>query len=133
MNPYVFKLTQEHIALMKELRFYYEDDCEYGGPSVDMKRPFGNSGRTQIVRDMAEALGIPDDKVCDRDGELIEPEASRIEGIYRELPKAIECVFRSGSMEPGIFEAPRYTSKWVRIGDAPAGGDTQEGGGDAQP
>ncbi len=117
-----FTVTAEHIKLMRALHFYYETDCEYGGPSVDMKRPFGNSGRHQIVMDMAEALGIPQSQIFDAGkDELIEAEAKRIEQIYKELPKAIECVFQDGSLLPGSFEAPAYTNKWKRVTPAPGG------------
>jgi hypothetical protein len=65
---------------------------------------------------MAQLLGIPKEKIYD-DGkeELVEKEADRIEKLYRELPRAIECVFRTMSFETGVFEAPMYTVQWKRV------------------
>lgn len=111
----VFFLTEEHVKLMQGLHFYYENGYKYGAPAVDAKRPFGNSGRHQIVMDMAKILGISMDKVYDDEKEeLIESESVRIEKIYRELPRAIECVLRTLSFDPGVFDAPAYTVDWKR-------------------
>lgn len=111
-----FRLTSEHIKLMSGLYWTWES-CEYGAPSVDCKRPFGNSGRHQIVMDMADVLEIPEDRIYDKGkDELIEPEAERLEALFRDMPKALGIVTRSGSFVPGLYECPPYTSRWVWTG-----------------
>lgn len=120
-----FNLTKDHITLMRGLCFCW-GDCEYGGPAVDCKRPFGNSGRTQIIRDMAQVMGLPDSAIYDeRSEELIEAEADRLENLYRQMPTAIECVFRTQSFEPGLFVAEPYTSEWRRAGGSKEKGEAR--------
>lgn len=36
-------ITKEHLALLPQLWFEYDDSCEFGAPCVDPKRPYGNS------------------------------------------------------------------------------------------
>lgn len=122
-----FTITKDHIKMMQALCFTWED-CEYGGPAVDCKRPFGNSGRHQIVLDMAQVMGIPQEKIMDLQGELIEPEAERLEALYRDMEKVLAIVMRTLSFEPGTYEAAPYSSKWKRVGNPHATGDSTTGG-----
>ena len=45
-------VKESHLKLLKELNISW-DGCEFGGPCVDPKRPFGNS---DVYKDMAEIL-----------------------------------------------------------------------------
>jgi hypothetical protein len=55
-----FALTREHLKLAR--RMYIEwDNCEYGAPAINPKRPYGNSASlwTPGVSDLvAESLGV---------------------------------------------------------------------------
>lgn len=50
-----FELKQEHLTLLAAANWRWED-CEAGAPSVDCKRPYGNSG------DVADILGVKQEK-----------------------------------------------------------------------
>lgn len=50
----ILKVTDNHIKLLKNLYISW-DDCEFGGPRVDPKRPFGNS---DVIGDIATILDI---------------------------------------------------------------------------
>jgi hypothetical protein len=53
-NMKTFELKQSHLDLLKETSIGW-NDCEFGAPEIDPKRPYGNSDG---VNDVAEALGI---------------------------------------------------------------------------
>lgn len=67
--PDKFTLKQEHLTLLTAASWRWDDDGEYGGPAIDCKRPFGNSGRSQILADIREALGRPSPQKCVHCGE----------------------------------------------------------------
>ena len=46
-------INSNHLELLSQLRWEW-DDCEYGAPAVNPKRPYGNS---DVEEDIAEILG----------------------------------------------------------------------------
>lgn len=44
-----FALTDQHLTLLRSAYVRWED-CEFGAPAIDYKRPYGNS---DVVGDMA--------------------------------------------------------------------------------
>lgn len=49
----IFELTDSHLKLAKAVCLNW-DDCEYGAPCVDPKRPYGNSN---VEKDIRTILG----------------------------------------------------------------------------
>jgi len=47
-----FELKQEHLTLLKKANVGWQD-CEFGAPEINPKRPYGNSG---VLEDMFEIL-----------------------------------------------------------------------------
>ncbi len=47
-----FTVTDDHLTLLQHMYIGWQD-CEYGAPEVDPKRPYGNSG---VATDIAEIL-----------------------------------------------------------------------------
>jgi hypothetical protein len=58
----LFTVTEGHLKLLQHLNIGW-DDCEFGAPCVDPKRPYGNSS---VYIDIAEILG-EDSSDIDRD------------------------------------------------------------------
>lgn len=50
----LFELKEEHLKLLRNVCVYW-DDCEFGAPAVDCKKPYGSSN---VYKDMAKILGI---------------------------------------------------------------------------
>lgn len=100
----VFTLTDEHLTLLRATYIGW-DDCEFGAPAIDCKRPYGNSS---VVEDMAELLGVafdPDDGVNKIDAE-------RLTQLHRETQTALQILVRSASLRTGEYRAPKYTADW---------------------
>lgn len=53
-NMKIFELKKTHLDLLKETSIGW-NDCEFGAPCINCKRPYGNSDG---VNDVAEVLGI---------------------------------------------------------------------------
>lgn len=97
-----FKLTEEHIKLLKRANVIW-DDCEFGAPGMDPKRPYGNS---DVIGDMAEILGIAYDCEAENNGAI----ERRLENLHRELEQALAVVLSTGKMEPGTYVTDRYSN-----------------------
>lgn len=112
-EPERFVMTAQHLALLRRANVGWEG-CEYGAPSIDCKRPYGNG---DVERDIAEILGDP--LVNDRWGEPVvtEDQATRYRALHLETETALQIVLATGRFEPGTYEAERYTRAWKRVGD----------------
>lgn len=99
--PKRFTLTEEHIRLLRHAYVRWED-CEYGAPAIDCKRPFGNSS---VERDIIDILGWPwpKDDYDEPPGSLCKKAAA----IHRELEAALQIVLCTGAFEPGTYQTTR--------------------------
>jgi hypothetical protein len=84
------------------------DDCEFGAPRIDCKRPYGNS---DVYKDMIILLGIkthiPED--CD---ELPPKILLKLDNLHKETETALQIVLSTGSFEAGMYEADDYSTNW---------------------
>ena len=83
-----FIITKEHIKLLRKSYWRFED-CEYGAPAMDCKRPYGNS---DVAGDIGEILGW-DIEVCPHCGEVIGDDYDdRAMNIHQELVEVIKLI-----------------------------------------
>jgi hypothetical protein len=54
-----FLITDNHIKLLKRMWVNWQD-CEYGAPAVDCKRPYGNSDVEDDICEILGWVGTPD-------------------------------------------------------------------------
>ena len=111
-----FTLTKSHIKLLSKMVVSWED-CEFGAPSINCKRPYGNSG-SQIYIDMREILDLPVE-VCPHCGEqLKEPTTTDDDllNLHKELEIALQIVLSTQSFEPGDYIADDYSRNWTPQG-----------------
>lgn len=105
MKDGTFKLTDAHIKLLKHANIGWQN-CEFGAPAIDCKRPYGNS---DVITDIADILGLtlPED-VPDGVREMLT-------GLHRELQVALQVVLSSGSFQPGTYiqKSPYDHRTWV--------------------
>lgn len=99
--PRQFTLTEQHIKLLQCSYVDWNDACT-GAAAIDPKRPYGNSGYSQIAKDIAEILEIEikedEEMGVDRDqqAELLE--------LHRETSTALQVILSCGKFEPGVYE-----------------------------
>lgn len=106
-----FTVTDEHLPLLRHTHVSW-DEAEFGAPSIDPKRPYGNSN---VYRDMAEILDVPDSERAD---EELTPEAEwRFLRLHVETAIALQIALATGEFRTGRYV--RYdetvsTCRWRR-------------------
>lgn len=112
MGDLTFTLTDAHVKLLQRA-FVRWDDCEYGAPAIDPKRPYGNS---DVEHDIAEILGweIQTDEDDDRFLTRLQVETAEI--FHRETETALQIVLRTGSMAVGTYRRSKsWRTDWELI------------------
>ena len=102
-----FTVTADHIKLAK-LMYVGWQDCEYGAPEIDPKRPYGNS---DVELDIAEALGWR----VGEDNELTREQQSAAAKIHAEMQTVLQILLQQSDLlkVPATFERPSaYTIEW---------------------
>lgn len=115
MSNIRFTLTKEHITLLQGFNIDWDDTCYEGAPTVDIKRPYGNSsGVAPDIHRLLTGERIGD--VDSKRGELTKRESTRYEKLHREMATALEIVLVAMSFEPGIYERGQYAyGEWRRV------------------
>lgn len=108
----VFTLKEEHIKLLRRAVWRYEE-CEFGAPAMDCKRPYGNSS---VVPDIAEILG-EESELCPHCQEpLDDANEDRFISLHHELVKALEVIFTTHEFEIGAYAkvGNEYSRTWEK-------------------
>lgn len=96
-----FTMTTDHIKLLRAAWTSW-DDCEYGAPCIDPKRPYGNS---DVPGDIVEILGWDPQYTDPEDPyDLTDEQAREANRVHRETEKALQIVLTLGTWEPGTYE-----------------------------
>lgn len=105
-----FTLTEQHLALLRRAYVGW-DDCEFGAPAIDCKRPYGNSS---VVLDIAEILGVPTDDEADDYG-LNQETEDRLTALHKETQTALQVILSTGKFEVGNYESYDYGGSWKKV------------------
>lgn len=117
-----FVVTSEHLKLLRRAYIGW-DDCEFGAPAIDAKRPYGDSN---VLADMAEILGI--DAEADRvrwnhinnshldEGEFSDPLEDHLTRLHAETGIVLQIGVTTEEFEPGRYVREQY-GDWRRAGD----------------
>ena len=91
-----FKVTGEHVKLLKRTYVGW-NDCEWGAPSIDPKRPYGDS---YVIGSIGEILGIEPEE----EGGDFKPEDEQyMMKLHKELETVLQIFLRQGSMIVGTY------------------------------
>jgi hypothetical protein len=105
MNKTKFEVTENHIKLLKSAYTSWES-CEFGAPSIDYKRPYGNS---DVYSDIAEILGIMRD---DPEDGWTDEQINLMDKVHSETETALQIFLVTGFMKDGMYEAEKYHKNW---------------------
>lgn len=102
----IFTITKDHIKLLNRM-FVTWDDCEYGAPAIDPKRPYGNSS---VAFDIAEILGweAPDESTMsdaeyDKAEDLLQDKAYAIHKEMETVLQIVCCLTGYKKITPGKY------------------------------
>jgi len=127
-----FEVKAEHLKLLQRFVVCWQD-CEFGAPEIDPKRPYGNS---DVHQDMLEVLGFEELKegiykfklfgkewlLKGEDKYNIYLEGADEEKLIEELDKlhketetALQICLDAQSFETGFYEAEKYGGEWEKV------------------
>lgn len=86
-----FLVTYDHIQLLLN-SYVYWDDCEFGAPGIDPKRPFGNS---DVEKDYEEITG----KTFDY-------------RVYKQLETCLQILIDNLSIHAGLYRYDKEDNRW---------------------
>ena len=125
-----FIVKEEHLKLISHMNVGW-NDCEFGAPEIDPKRPYGNS---DVIQDIVEIFGMEeidderfifrifgqeyrlrgDDKYnidFDHEGDLTEI----LTNLHKETETALQIALATKSFETGEYTADDYSSNWGKV------------------
>jgi len=132
MNKIRFEVSPEHLKLLQRFCVGWQD-CEFGAPEIDPKRPYGNS---DVYQDMIEVLGIVELKTGiyefklgaetwllkgeDKNNLYLEGADEekllrRLDKLHKETEQALQVCLSAQKFEAGIYEAEDYTDNWKQV------------------
>ncbi len=77
-----FTITKDHLNLLKRMYVSW-DDCEFGAPSIDCKRPYGNS---DVLDDIKEITG------------------KRSHILHKQMKVVLQIVLSTGDFKEGRYK-----------------------------
>lgn len=123
-----FEIKPEHLKLLSKMCVGWQN-CEFGAPEIDPKRPYGNSG---VIGDMIEIFGkeikpgiftvnlfgkeylVTDD--CER-GDAYELEKV-LTSLHRDTETVLQIILTTGMFKVGKYKLRNeYGADWIFIGD----------------
>lgn len=132
MAKYKFNLRPEHLKLMSKFSVGW-NDCEFGAPEIDPKRPYGNS---DVYQDMIEILGFKElregvyeftlfgekwilkgeDKYnIYLDGKDEEKLCGKLRELHEETEKALSVCLSALSFDEGMYERDDLSDDWRKV------------------
>jgi hypothetical protein len=105
-----YTVTEEHIKLLREAYVGWQN-CEFGAPEIDPKRPYGNSF---VYGDIAEILGI-EGVIIDEEKDYTDEQRDRMQEIHRGTENALEIALAVGYFKAGIYERTKYHRDWKLV------------------
>ena len=107
-NVTEFTVTDEHLKLLRGAYVGW-DDCEFGAPAIDCKRPYGNS---DVIADIAEILEVPDDQWRDEDGDAFPDAEEAFTKLHAETAIVLQIALATGEFRPGRYVCEKYGRNW---------------------
>ena len=94
-----FTVTDEHLRLLRRAYVFWEEG-EFGAPSIDSKRPYGNSN---VYGDIAEILGVPDSEWADEELNPLLDAEWRFLRLHVETAIALQIALATGEFRTGRY------------------------------
>src|SRR5574341_676539 len=115
-NVREFEITETHLMLLRNANVDW-NECEFGAPSIDTKRPYGNS---DVPRDIAEMLSPEiQDWEYDRADAYVDSRREELTRLHIETGVALEICLNLREVKAGRYRTVAW-NRWERIGQAEA-------------
>jgi hypothetical protein len=114
-DGYIFELKEEHIKLIQHMYYQFDESAYEGAPSVNLKRPFGNSDLIGDIMDILEfePSYMSDICFCEEDDcenfheddelEISDSEREYLMDIYQGTHIALKIITQLKTFETGKY------------------------------
>ena len=107
-----FYVKDEHLKLLKGTHISWQD-CEFGAPEINPKRPYGNS---DVYTDIAEILDIKPDRVDDWGEESFSREQlDYMFDLHKDLETVLQILVELQEISPGLYDSIGYGTNWRKV------------------
>lgn len=104
-----FTITEDHLKLARRMYVGWQD-CEFGAPEIDPKRPYGNS---YVYGDIAEIVGIQPSQ--NEDEPFTEEQRARMNLLHKGMKHVVQIALHVGKLEVGNYEGAEYGNEWRKL------------------
>ena len=111
MNIERFVLTEDHVKLLARFNVNWWD-AEFGAPSIDPKRPYGNS---DVLRDIAKILRWKLSKISADEIGLSSLQVEKARQLHAQTETALQVILSTQSFVPGTYEREMYSRDWKLV------------------
>jgi hypothetical protein len=120
MSTKRFEVKSEHLKLLPKMYWGWQN-CEFGAPEVDPKRPYGNKS---VVLDIMNILG-EEPKRCRYCDELLEGvDEDKYVQLHKDMEQVLDILTDNAEngIRPGIYQKGIHSSmsRWAFV--LPSGG-----------
>lgn len=107
MEKNTFTVKPDHLKLMRRMYVSYED-CEFGAPCIDCKRPYGNGDG---YGDIAEIISIKP-SVIDEENVFSDLQREFMDSLHKGTQIALQIALVTGKFEVGTYIKDEYDINW---------------------
>lgn len=105
MKKLKFQVKHDHIKLLKAMCVGWQD-CGFGAPEIDPKRPYGNSS---VLCDIGEIVGLKDK---DEEKEWTDKETDYLYNLHREMETVLQICLVNNGVNIGTYTCEEYSNDW---------------------
>lgn len=111
MSKKKFEVTRDHIKLVRRLYIEWNDFSEFkfGVPTVNGKRPYGNS---DIPEDIADIINLD---FYDREKGLTKQQENYCLKLHMDMGTVLQIVLSTGQFKSGEYERDEYGIDWKKV------------------
>jgi hypothetical protein len=111
-----FELKEEHVKLLKHLRWSIKSEQIISKMDDDDDSPFGGDN---LFEDMSLILNGKPDNFNPVDDEILVSELSdddkiKLKELFNELPIALDIILNYGTFEPSFYKTKWYDRNWIK-------------------
>jgi hypothetical protein len=116
MSVLLFELKEEHVKLLKQLRWCMKDDIVSGiaNDGDELAPPFGENNIYDAIDLILNGQSDEFDPLNDEIKEYPEEQKKEWDKLYSELPLALDLVLHNGHFETGLYKTKWHFRDWKK-------------------
>jgi hypothetical protein len=103
-----FTVTNNHLRLLRNMNVSW-NGYEFGAPSIDPKRPYGNG---DVYTDIAELIGATIDRETE---DFTDIQRACMKALHKQTETVLQIVLATGRFLAGEYQADKYDRNWEKI------------------